>query len=245
MKKSIELFLVLIIAPLVISGCSSLKTGNPATQTAQAESIALTAVAEAMAFLSQTNEAMSTITIRPEQSNQPTISPTAAPTEVTIISSQTAAAPVAQEPQNLAQFVSETIEDGTIIDAGAKFTKTWVLRNSGSSAWTASYLLVFVHGDQMGSPNWTQIGQQVLAGEEISLSVTLTAPVNPGTYAGYWKLSDPNGNIFGVEPNGTGAFYVQIVVPYDDTKTPTSTVVSTSTETPMPDTQATEPLDGT
>lgn len=39
--------------------------------------------------------------------------------------------------------------DGSVIAAGTPFTKTWRVRNAGTSAWSAGYALAFVGDNRM------------------------------------------------------------------------------------------------
>jgi hypothetical protein len=99
------------------------------------------------------------------------------------------------------------VPDGTHIASGVSFTKTWRLRNSGTCAWDASYRFNFVSGERMDGPESMAIGQTVLPGEEVDISVALTAPQADGTYRGQWQLVAPDGTAFGAKP------YVEIVTP--------------------------------
>src|SRR5688572_31406473 len=88
---------------------------------------------------------------------------------------------------DLAQFVRDvTIPDGTTYSPGASFTKTWRLKNAGNCTWTG-YSLAFESGDQMNGTSPTTIGA-VTPGQEVDVSVTLTAPATPGSYRGYWGI---------------------------------------------------------
>jgi WD40 repeat protein len=99
------------------------------------------------------------------------------------------------------------VPDGTHVAPGASFTKTWRLRNSGTCAWDPAYRLNFVSGEQMNGPESMALGETVLPGEEVDISVDLLAPQADGTYQGQWQLIAPDGTPFGVKP------YVEIVVP--------------------------------
>lgn len=119
-------------------------------------------------------------------------------------------APVA-ECQNAAAFVADvTISDNTVLAPGEQFVKTWRVENSGSCPWSPEYRLIFVEGDQMGGPANVPLPQTVAPGGEVDVSVTLTAPTEPGSYRGDWKLESPAGIEFG--SRGDYALYVQIVV---------------------------------
>jgi len=136
-------------------------------------------------------------------------------------------------PCNWAQFVSDvSIPDDTEIVAGTTFTKTWRLRNVGSCDWTSGYRLIFDSGDRMNAPFESQFtGGIVSYGNQVDISVQLTAPANPGTYMGYYKLRSSDNIVFGTGGNAEGNFWVRIVV-LAPTATPTMT--PTFTETPTP-----------
>ncbi|MDO9546798.1 MAG: NBR1-Ig-like domain-containing protein [Pelolinea sp.] len=100
------------------------------------------------------------------------------------------------EPCNRAKFISETIEDGTDFDPNESFTKTWRLRNDGTCTWNANYKLVFVDGDQLSGPSTKNLTQSVAPGEQVDISVNLKAPGSGGTYKGFWKVADDEGEYF-------------------------------------------------
>lgn len=92
-----------------------------------------------------------------------------------------------------------TIPDGTEMVPGEVFTKTWRLRNTGTCTWTSGYSVVFTSGDAMGAPPATQLTTgTVPPGQEIDISMVLEAPVSAGTYQGYFKLRNTDGEIFGL-----------------------------------------------
>jgi hypothetical protein len=113
-------------------------------------------------------------------------------------------------PCNQATFVGDiTIPDGTGINFGQTFTKTWRLQNSGSCTWTSGYSLIFDHGDQMGGPAAQMLTSgTVPPGGTLDVSVNLTTPSAAGTYKGYWRLREPGGVSFGL-PSGS-SFWVTI-----------------------------------
>lgn len=91
-----------------------------------------------------------------------------------------------------------TIPDGTDLKPGETFKKTWRLVNGGTCTWTSGYHLVFVSGDNMGSPASVQLTAGTVApGQQIDVSVDLVAPNTPGTYRGYFKLRNSSGVLFG------------------------------------------------
>ncbi len=126
-----------------------------------------------------------------------------------------------------------TIPDGTILNVGETFVKTWRLQNVGSCTWTRLYKLTFFSGNSLNAMQTTTLSQEVDPGEVVDLSVSMQAPQNPGTYQSNWMLSDPEGNLFGIGRNGDAPFWVKIeVVP---ASTATSTPTPTKTSTPVGD----------
>jgi surface antigen/murein DD-endopeptidase MepM/ murein hydrolase activator NlpD len=125
-----------------------------------------------------------------------------------------------------ATFVSEGPPyDGDHLDCGESFTKTWTLRNSGTSTWTTdgSFRWKFDGGDQMGAPAYVTPSSAVAPGSTYTFSVPMVAPSTPGTYRGYWQMSH-NGTDFGdrcwveivADPvNVDDATYVSEGPPYD------------------------------
>ncbi|MGD0573757.1 MAG: NBR1-Ig-like domain-containing protein [Anaerolineales bacterium] len=130
-----------------------------------------------------------------------------------------------------------TLPDDSPVQPGATLVKTWRLLNTGSCPWTADTQVVFVSGDRMAGPLSQPIGQTVAVGAEALISVTLTAPEEPGTYLGYWMLLSPDETRFGYGPAADQAFWVEIVVL--GTPVPTATPTPTLTGTPGPMSSAT------
>lgn len=113
---------------------------------------------------------------------------------------------VTQTPQyecDRAYFVGDiSIPDGTDLTPGATFVKTWQLRNDGICEWNADYVLIFESGDMMSGPATQSItSQTVMTGQTVDISITFTAPLQPGTYQGFWKLRNPSGIVFGIGGN--------------------------------------------
>ena len=124
-----------------------------------------------------------------------------------------------------------TIPDGTELEPGAHFTKTWRSINNGTCTWTSDYELYFYSGNVMGGPDSQRlVSIPVPPGTSIDVSVDLIAPTEEGQYTGYWALKNVNGDHFGIGPFNY-AIYVEIKV-----KDPqaTSTDSPVFTDTPVP-----------
>lgn len=117
-------------------------------------------------------------------------------------------------PCDAARFIADiTVPDGTPYSPGAVFIKTWRLKNIGSCTWNASYTLVFDTGDAMGGPASLPLPGTVTPGQEIDISVSLTAPSKAGKYRGYWRLQNEAGQSLPIEKGfNSRSFFVEIQV---------------------------------
>ncbi len=115
---------------------------------------------------------------------------------------------------DMAEFIADvTIPDGTNLNPGDAFTKTWRLKNIGTCAWDQTYSLVFENGDQMSGRASIPLSGIVGPNQEVDLSVDLKAPSDGGSYRGYWRLSNGSGVFLPVVDGYQGkSFYVDIQV---------------------------------
>lgn len=116
---------------------------------------------------------------------------------------------------NSLEFVEDiTITDKTVVVPGKPFTKTWKVKNTGSCEWDDRYKIVFSHGDQMDALSEIAFpkNMRVKPDDTIDLSVYMTAPSNPGSYAGYWLLQSGSGQKFGAGQNRDKAIWVKVEV---------------------------------
>ena len=129
--------------------------------------------------------------------NTPTLPPPA-PTN-TAITLPTTSVPATLPPAasatpvcDQAQFIKDvTIPDGTTLLPNETFVKTWRLKNVGNCTWSG-YTLVFDSGESMKGTSPIAIGT-VNPGQEVDLTVTLTAPATNGSYRSYWRIRNPSG----------------------------------------------------
>jgi murein DD-endopeptidase MepM/ murein hydrolase activator NlpD len=93
---------------------------------------------------------------------------------------------------DMAAFISDiTLPDGTVVSPGQSLTKTWRVKNSGTSTWTG-YKLKFVDGNQMNGP--TEINLPTTApGETKDISINLLTPDSDGLNTGAWQITNING----------------------------------------------------
>jgi len=198
--------LIFIIVVLILSACN-LPSSAPATE--EPNTVFTAAALTVQAQLTQ-----------PASFSTPTLPPTLlAPLSTNTVSAlPTLAAPTfppaasATAACDLAQFVRDvTIPDGSTYAPGAPFTKTWRLKNAGNCTWSG-YSLAFESGDQMNGTSPTTIGA-VTPGQEVDISVTLTAPATAGSYRGYWGIRNASGVFIPVLGGTQGkSFFVDIKV---------------------------------
>lgn len=188
---------------LVLSACN-LPSNTPATE--EPDAIQTNAALTVQALLNQSTP-FSTPTLPPPA---PT-NTVGVPTSTVAVPSATSALASATPVCDMAQFISETIPDGTNFNAGDAFTKTWRMKNVGNCTWTG-YALVFDSGEAMSGVSPIAIGT-VNPGQEVDLSVNLKAPAANGTYRGYWRIRNASGVLIPVQGGYQGkSFFVEIKV---------------------------------
>jgi hypothetical protein len=128
---------------------------------------------------------------------------------------------------NSAYIADVTFPDGSVLEPGQEFKKTWRLQNIGTCSWSGSYSLNFVYGNQMNGARSIPIGIYVLPGQQIDVSVKLTAPNCEGNkHTGYWQLADDSGRGFGAR--------LYVVINVKRKETPLPGFVCTPVRTPTP-----------
>ena len=91
-----------------------------------------------------------------------------------------------------------TIPDGTRLEEGAQFTKQWLVKNSGQRKWNDGYRLVYVSGSQAFTPFVSFKVPEAAPGEDVVLSISMTAPPARETaYISTWRLYDGRNLPFG------------------------------------------------
>jgi ABC-type amino acid transport substrate-binding protein/heat shock protein HslJ len=83
---------------------------------------------------------------------------------------------------------------------GTEFQKGWKIKNTGTCAWDINYTLVYVGGNSPaalmgGQP--TAVNSTVNPGLMYDMFVNLVAPLQTGTYQGFWQMRNPLGQFFG------------------------------------------------
>jgi hypothetical protein len=121
-------------------------------------------------------------------------------------------------------FVADvSIPDGTVVYPGTTFTKTWRVKNTGTTTWSTSYSIRHYAGDSMGASASYALPTGVDPNATIDISVGFTAPSTSGDYISHWVLSNDKGQNFGVD------LYVKVTVGNAPSSTATTAAATATT----------------
>jgi len=208
LTKPFWIFSMLIL--LILSACG----GGEATPTLSPDAVYTAAVQTAFAIISQT---VAAVTDTPMITITPGPSPTLGPSKTPLITdTPPGGTPLAtntpftintpllatQQSWDNASLITETIPDFSEIAPGAQFVKTWKIKNTGPSIWNTNYRLAYGWGGE--GTDWktappAYLTKAVNPGEEIDVSMTLSAPVNTGQYGAHFKMQNDKGYYFGTD----------------------------------------------
>src|SRR2546429_119255 len=102
-----------------------------------------------------------------------------------------------------ATFQFETIPDNTKIGAGQAFTKSWTIRNSGTTTWNNGYRLRWVSGANLSNHVDVVIAGTVAFDGSCALRDLLTSPTRRSTDREDWKFINPSGTTIPVSGSNT------------------------------------------
>ena len=206
---------ILMLTTLLVTSCG----GNAGDSDTIATAVALTVAAK------ETESAQTAPTIAPTKA-APTSTPeaVAASTQPPTFAPPTAPGPVGSgDPCLLANLVAEDVPDGTIMEPGKVFWKTWSLKNNGTCTWNTAYKIVHYSGELMGGYLEYPLTEVVPPGGTLNVKILLQAPAANGNYSSYWKLQSEWGGQFGVGQYDQ-PFYLQVNV--NDSTNPNYTVTN-------------------
>lgn len=91
---------------------------------------------------------------------------------------------------------ADSIADGAVLKPGERFTKRWVLRNTGTTTWGDGYRLVFVAQEPLGAPASVPV-PATPPGAEATITVDFVTHEATGELHSRWRLANPAGAPFG------------------------------------------------
>jgi hypothetical protein len=226
--------LILLLIGIILASCTPSGEGQPTpdvnatigaaagtlaaalfqTQTALAPAATNTPVATVTSLSTSTALTLSTATTFIQQPVYvaPSVTPTG-PTSTPISSSLGVGC-------NNLRLINSWTEPDSPLNAEQQFTQFWQVENNGTCDWLYVFEIVFASGDRTGDASSVRFGKKIEPGKWTTLSVSLRAPKNTGTYKSSWRMTDGAGSSFG-------------------SVLPVSVTVGGPTKTPKPDTAAT------
>ena len=188
---------------LAFSACTASETPAP---TLDVNEIVMQVAGTLQMGYTQTALALPTATYTPEPTATPQASPTlsqALPSTIPTAISQPTQTALPIDPStangcyNAALVADVTVPPGTSYKAGADFTKTWRLINTGTCDWTSDFKITYVGGNVFGSDT-AKIRQRVPVGGTADISLNMEAPDGlSGTVISSWQMATDTGIIFG------------------------------------------------
>jgi hypothetical protein len=102
-----------------------------------------------------------------------------------------------QDCTNDLSFVNDvTMPDNSFVTYGASIDKQWLVENSGTCNWDASYRLKHLGGADLGALEEVML-YPARAGTQATIQIIFTAPFTDGVYESAWQAVDPSGTLFG------------------------------------------------
>jgi len=144
--------LVMLIMTYTLGACKPAAPAEPTLNpdvifTQAAETVAAQLTRTALSLPTATNTALPSPTVT-ATIQLPTATTASDSTNATpIVTPDTGTTP---NPNKMAFVTDVTIPDGQVIPPGAKFVKTWRLKNTGTTTWTANYRVRLWAGNSFG-----------------------------------------------------------------------------------------------
>ena len=185
-----KLFIVISLAALILSNCGA----KAPTETAAPTVTQVIAPTATEAPATETPAVTETTEGLPTETSTPEARPTNAP-----------------GCTNKASFVADvTIPDNTSVNAGATFTKTWRISNTGTCIWASDYKLSYYSEDRMGAPDSVPLAI-TYPGQTLDLSIDLTAPSSTGTRRANFVIENPEGLIISIDDDSRLWLIINVV----------------------------------
>lgn len=179
MKTKILSIPLLLILGVLLFSCGT-KEESPITS--MDFSAVQTVAVETFAYsLTQTAEALPTLTATPTIEPTFTLTPTA--------TGEIPPTPTRNACYKLRWLQDMTITDGTVMKPNETFTKTWLVQNVGGCAWAPGFTFVNVGGDPMRGET-VKLTKPVPVGLKYEISVEMVVPTGVyGVIQSAWRMA--------------------------------------------------------
>ncbi len=222
--------LLVITALLAACNAPTAPTVNAETILTQAAGTAAARLTEAAASVPSPTASETPAPSATPQPPTPTLEPTATQPPAQATATLAPTTPPQTTSADSASFVADVnYPDNTTIKPGETLTKTWRIKNNGTTTWTTSYSLVCIDPGKFQCTESVSIPKEVKSGETIEISVSLTAPTAAGTYKAFFRMRNAAGQFFKLDG---GDLWAQLIVGQGDTATKPGSPTSTSTVQP-------------
>jgi hypothetical protein len=214
--------ILMLLGALFLAACGSATPIPPTTApTADLNLLRTEVAATVLAQVPELCELTPTATLIPTETptRTPTLEQTA--TEAVTLTTGTPGASTGDQ----AQWVSQSILDGTRFAPGEEFTMVWRLRNAGRTTWTDGYRLRHFSGERFGAPQEIRLDREVAPNETIDITIPMRAPTQTGRFRSDWVMS--NTELY----NFNQPVFLEINVVVPSTPTATATLAPTATFT--------------
>jgi len=192
---------------ILISACVLPSVGAPVVPTIDPGAVNTFIAQTANAAATQTSRALptSTATSTPTSTPRPTStnSPTPTNTVIFLLKTSTPIVPPTipgsgggNSASGYSCEVVTTYPYGVTFSPRTNFDATWKVKNTGSQKWDRNSVdFIYSSGDQIHRVSGYDLDQDVKAGQNINLSVSMQAPKTPGNYTTRWILRTGNTTI--------------------------------------------------
>ncbi len=202
-----KLVTVIALTTLTLSACGgggAAETATPIATDTQAPTAAVAATTAAPAITETSTPDGTAVTFTPTLG---TVAPTNPP-----------------DCTNSASFVADiTVPDNTAVAAGTVFTKTWRIANNGTCVWGPDYKLTYYSEERMNAPD-VPLGI-TYPGQNLDISVDLTAPNSTGERQANFVIKNPAGLIMKIGDDSRLWVVIDVTA---DGSAPTATIAATS-----------------
>lgn len=134
-----------------------------------------------------TTASVFTATLPVLATSAPVVLPTATKTKI-VYSSGGAVAPTVNTYVDQGKLTFQNPKDGTVLSPGVDFDAVWKIVNTGRRDWDDTFYFKYVSGTPKGLNFDKGMLPATKKGDEVTVTVDMNAPTEPGTYTSQWTL---------------------------------------------------------